>query len=270
MLGAIIGDIVGSRFEFNNTMDFYFDLFTEECDFTDDTICTIAIAEAAITNFDYKSKLLTWCRRFPRPMGGYGASFARWLQSADHSPYNSYGNGAAMRISPVAWRFDTLEDVLHHAELAASVTHNHPEGVRGAQAVAHAIFHLGKRHGKLSDLQNILLHYYPDWDYRTSTVGIFDETCQGIVPLCLFAVLHSKSFEDAIRVAVSAGGDSDTIGAIVGSIAEAYYGIPADFARKAIRYLTDPMQKVVRDFYSHCADIPKPDLTFNRYDNRLE
>ena len=146
MLGAIVGDIVGSRFEFNNTDQYDFELFTQESSYTDDTICTIAIADAinrrnARKDGDpcYAANLLRWCRKYPNPMGGYGGSFARWINSEQPQPYNSFGNGSAMRVAPVAWAFNSLEEVRREAERTASVTHNHPEGIKGAVAVAHAI-----------------------------------------------------------------------------------------------------------------------------------
>lgn len=147
MLGAIVGDIVGSRFEFNNTDQYDFELFTQESSYTDDTICTIAIADAinrrnARKDGDpcYAANLLRWCRKYPNPMGGYGGSFARWIHSEQPQPYNSFGNGSAMRVAPVAWAFNSLEEVRREAERTASVTHNHPEGIKGAVAVAHAIY----------------------------------------------------------------------------------------------------------------------------------
>lgn len=140
MLGAIIGDIVGSRFEFNNTDRYDFDMFTRESTFTDDTICTIAIADAISSGKSYQDSLLEWCRRYPNPKGAYGGSFARWIASDNPQPYNSFGNGSAMRVSPVALAFDTLKEVQEEAKKTALVTHNHPEGIKGAVAVAHAIY----------------------------------------------------------------------------------------------------------------------------------
>lgn len=142
MLGAIIGDIVGSRFEFNNTDNYNFELFTEESTFTDDTICTIAIADAINNGEHYEDTLLKWCRKYPNPKGAYGSSFARWIASDTPQPYNSFGNGSAMRVSPVAWFFDDLYRVKKEAEETAIVTHNHPEGIKGAVAIAHAIYYL--------------------------------------------------------------------------------------------------------------------------------
>lgn len=144
MLGAIIGDIAGSKYEFNNTFDYDFEMFGEGCDFTDDTIFTVAIADAILNGRSYQESLLDWCRRYPSPKGAYGGRFAGWIRSLDPQPYNSFGNGSAMRVSPVAWLFDDLSQVLEEAEKTALPTHNHPEGIKGAKAVAHAIWHFRK------------------------------------------------------------------------------------------------------------------------------
>ena len=136
MIGAIIGDIVGSRFEFNNTDDLNFELFTDECSFTDDSICTLAIAYALVSGISYEESLRFWCSSYPNPMGAYGGSFARWLASSNPKPYNSFGNGSAMRVSPVAWWFDNLDDVQREAEQTALPTHNHPEGIKGERGCA--------------------------------------------------------------------------------------------------------------------------------------
>ena len=140
MIGAIIGDIVGSRFEFNNTRDGNFALFSPECSFTDDTICTVAVADAILRGEDYRTSILRWCRKYPNPMGAYGASFALWLNSPDPQPYNSFGNGAAMRVSPVAYAFDTEQEVIRQAMETAKITHDHPDGIIGAMVIARAIY----------------------------------------------------------------------------------------------------------------------------------
>lgn len=250
MLGAIIGDIVGSRFEFNNTDKYNFKLFANGCSYTDDTICTVAVADAIISGKSYTDRLHHWCRMFPHPMGGYGGSFARWVASDDPQPYNSFGNGSAMRVSPVAWAFNDLDKILSEAEKTAIVTHNHPEGVKGAVAVAHAIYHLRTTHD-LAGLESVMNAYYPDFMSGSYTPGVFNETCQGTVPVCLKILISSSSFEDAIRNAISWGGDSDTIGAIVGSMAEAQWGIPRDIAMQALKMIAGNMVKVVNDFYSN-------------------
>lgn len=247
MIGAIIGDIVGSRFEFNNTDQYDFELFSDENSYTDDTICTVAIADAICTGSSYECKLLEWCRKYPNPMGSYGGSFARWIHSARPEPYHSFGNGSAMRVSPIAWAFDCLEDVLREAERTASVTHSHPEGIKGAVATAHAIYSQ-KRGFDPGELERVGNLYYPGFLNAVYTPGVFDETCQGSVPLCLKIVRSATSFEDAIRRAVSWGGDSDTLGAIVGSIAEAAFGIPEEIHQLALRYLPEEMRRVIAKF----------------------
>lgn len=248
MLGAIIGDIVGSRFEFNNTDNYNFELFTEESTFTDDTICTIAIADAITRGIGYKESLLEWCRKYPNPKGAYGGSFARWIASKDPQPYNSFGNGSAMRVSPVAFAFETLDEVREEARKTALVTHNHPEGIKGAVAIAHAIYYLRTTHD-LAGLEREMQQYYPCFMLGNYFSGVFDETCMGTVPLCLKLVLSSTSFEDAIRRAISWGGDSDTIGAIVGSMAEAMWDIPKDMWDEAFNRMPTEMLNVFGDFY---------------------
>lgn len=243
MLGAIIGDIAGSKYEFNNTFDYDFEMFGGGCDFTDDTICTVAIADAILNGRSYQESLLDWCRRYPSPKGAYGGRFAGWIHSLDPQPYNSFGNGSAMRVSPVAWLFDDLSQVLEEAEKTALPTHNHPEGIKGAKAVAHAIWYFRKsrfseeskdseyeetkrlknENAKASKDENetiqgfmsIARSYYEDFDTRVYPKGKFDETCMDAVPLSFYLLSQASSFEDAIRLAISHGGDSDTIGAIV-------------------------------------------------------
>lgn len=248
MLGAIIGDIVGSRFEFNNTHKTDFKLFHKDCSFTDDTICTVAIADAILRKCSYQESLLRWCRSYPNPMGGYGGRFAQWVASSNPQPYNSFGNGSAMRVSPVAWAFDNLDDVLAEAEKTALPTHNHPEGIKGAKAVAHAIWNF-RTGGTLGDYLSIINSYYPDFSPSLARIGKFDETAMGTVPLCLHVVTGASSYEDAIRNAIALGGDSDTIAAIVGSIAEARWGVPWHIGERAMNRLPESMQSVVRLFY---------------------
>lgn len=276
MLGAIIGDIAGSKYEFNNTFDYDFEMFGGGCDFTDDTICTVAIADAILNGRNYQESLLDWCHRYPSPKGAYGGRFAAWIRSLDPQPYNSFGNGSAMRVSPVAWLFDDLSQVLEEAEKTALPTHNHPEGIKGAKAVAHAIWYFRKskfseeskdseneetkglknENAKASKDENetiqgfmsIARSYYEDFDTRVYPKGKFDETCMDAVPLSFYLLSQASSFEDAIRLAISHGGDSDTIGAIVGSIAEARFGIPQEMKEKALSYLPDDMKDIWKQF----------------------
>jgi len=247
MIGAIIGDIVGSRFEFNNLKTQDFDLFTPECEFTDDTICTIAIADAILRGEKYGTSARRWCQKYPHPMGGYGGTFSYWIRSGSPKPYNSFGNGAAMRVSPVGFAFNSCADVMREATASAQFTHDHPEGIVGAVSTAMAILHL--RHGFGKDaVSSILTRYYND--SPGSPRGVFDETCQGTVPVAFRLFLDSTSFEDAIRITMRWGGDSDTLGAIVGALAEAHYGVPADIREAAMLYLPAEMQVVIHDFES--------------------
>ena len=276
MLGAIIGDIAGSKYEFNNTFDYDFEMFGGGCDFTDDTICTVAIADAILNGRNYQESLLDWCRRYPSPKGAYGGRFAAWIRSLDPQPYNSFGNGSAMRVSPVAWLFDDLSQVLEEAEKTALPTHNHPEGIKGAKAVAHAIWYFRKsrfsegskdseneetkglknekakaskdENETIQGFMSIARSYYEDFDTRVYPKGKFDETCMDAVPLSFYLLSQASSFEDAIRLAISHGGDSDTIGAIVGSIAEARFGIPQEMKEKALSYLPDDMKDIWKQF----------------------
>lgn len=247
MLGAIIGDIVGSRFEFNNTSEFDFELFTEECDFTDDTICTVAVADAILNGKTYRDATLEWCRRYPCPMGSYGGSFARWIRSSNPLPYGSFGNGSAMRVSPVGWFFSTREEVMEQAKRSAEITHNHPEGVKGAQAVALAVF-MGRGGVAKRDIIDEMRTFYPTFDEPRLGGNPFNETCQGTLPICLGIIERANNFEEAIRYAIAVGGDSDTIGAIVGAMAEAIWGVPEEIARTALTYLPRDIRRVYDDF----------------------
>lgn len=225
MLGAIAGDIIGSRFEFHNLKNEEFEFFTEESHFTDDTVLTCATAEAILQKTAYEEKYCEYLNRYPR--ASCGASFVRWGCGKQKQPYNSYGNGSAMRVSPVAYAFDTLELVLAEAKKSAEVTHNHPEGIKGAQAVAGAIF-LARTGATKEEIKSYIkgqFGYFLDFDLEElKKYYKYDITCQGTVPQAIFCFLISNHFEDAIRKAISIGGDSDTLGCITGSVAEAYYG----------------------------------------------
>lgn len=260
MLGAIIGDIVGSRWEFNPTNDYNFELFSDKNDFTDDTVCTIAVADAILNHKDYGNTLHDWCRRYPHPMGSYGGRFARWINEDNPKPYGSFGNGSAMRVCAVGWAFDNIESVLVNAELSAACTHNHPEGIKGAQTVALAI-HLALKMRNASagktithkDIIKMVIDPCVSFSgynlniRQEDVVNKFDETCQGTVPVALKIISQSSSFEDAIRRAVCLGADADTLGAIVGSIAEVIWPIPDEMQKKAISYLPQEMRKIVDD-----------------------
>ena len=251
MIGAIIGDIAGSTYEFCNTLDYNLDFFPRGCSFTDDSVCTIAVADAILKGVSYRDSLVYWCRKYPNPMGAYGCSFSRWIRSENPQPYGSYGNGAAMRVSPTGWAFSTDEKVADEAAKSAECTHSHPEGIKGAQAIALTIFNIRQEMWK-NPLEDARLHcrriYGDDYLERIPKEGEWNETCQGCVPLALHLFSQSSSFEDAVRKAVSYGGDSDTLGAIVGSLAEACYGVPTEIATKALSLLPTEMICVLSDF----------------------
>lgn len=264
MLGAIIGDIVGSRWEFNPTNDYNFELFSDMNDFTDDTVCTIAVGDALLHDSeDFGTYLHTWCRRYPHPKGGYGGRFAQWIVSDRPKPYGSWGNGSAMRVSPVAWAYTDSYDVLRLAELSAACTHNQEIGIKGAQAVALAIHDCLVMHQSYDQigpddimnhgLKRAINHFGRSIDFKLEDVqNHFDETCAGTVPVAFWIISQSHSFEDAIRRAVSLGADADTLGAIVGSIAEAIWGIPEWMKKKAISYLPEEMRAVLSAFCKKC------------------
>ena len=186
MLGAIIGDIAGSRFEFNPMNRYHFELFTKECDFTDDTICTVAVADAIMNEKNFSECVHEWCHRYPYPLGGYGGSFARWVHSDEPAPYKSYGNGAAMRVSPTAWLADSQEMALELAAKTAAITHNHPEDIKGAQTVALAIYNARQGMDVKAVLDNCVKFSGYNIDLELDDVqNKFDETCQGTVPVAL-------------------------------------------------------------------------------------
>ena len=255
MIGAIIGDIVGSRWEFNPTNDYNFEWLSDENDFTDDTICTIAIADALLKDRDYEESLLEWCRKYPHPKGGYGGRFGQWVRSYNPQPYYSFGNGSAMRVGPIGWWFDNREDILEEAKMSAVCTHNHREGIKGAQTVALAIFKaLSYRFQEAPmHIDEILSECVEFSGYdinmpKSSVKNKFDETCQGTVPVALKIISMSTCFEDAVRLAVSLGADADTLGAIVGGIAEAIWGIPSKMRRRFEDFLPEDLRSVVRQF----------------------
>ncbi len=249
MIGAIIGDIVGSTYEFHNTQNYDFELFPHGSSFTDDTVCTIAIADAILRGIPYRDSLIEWCRKYPHPKGAYGASFSRWIY--DPQPYDSFGNGAAMRVSPIGLTFSKSTEVLDEAKKSAECSHSHEEGIKGAKATALATWYLANHNWKdaKKEVQNMCIELYgEDYVSNLPKLGVWDETCQGCVPLALHLFSLSQSFEDAIRIAVSYGGDSDTLGAIVGGFAGAFYEIPEEIISKALSYLPDEMVEVIRKF----------------------
>ncbi|MEI7830724.1 MAG: ADP-ribosylglycohydrolase family protein [Prolixibacteraceae bacterium] len=255
MLGAIIGDIVGSRFEFTNHKSTEFELFHRDCQFTDDTICTIAVADWLCTTEPnpqrFADLLQQWCREYPNPMGGYGLKFKSWIREANPQPYGSFGNGSAMRIAPVGWAFNTVEETCMVAKQISEVTHNHPEGIKGAQAAAVAIFLARTGHSKQEIKQEITDRFGYNLN-RTcreiQPVYLYNETCQGTVPEAIIAFMDGTDFESSIRLAVSLGGDSDTLTCITGSIAEAFYRIPYEIEKSAMNYLPEKITNVLSLF----------------------
>lgn len=254
MLGAIIGDVVGSRWEFDPTNNYDFEWLSSENGFTDDTICTVAVADALLKGRTFGESIHDWCNRYPHPMGGYGGRFAGWVHSDNPQPYNSFGNGAAMRVSPVAYWYDDLDEVLDAAAGTALPSHNHDEGIKGAQTVALAIFKaLQYGQDAPEHIDEILADCVEFSGYdinirKEDVINRFDETCQGTVPVALWIIGKSDSFEDAVRKAVSLGADADTLGAIVGSIAEAIWGIPEDLKQDVMEFLTGEMREVINNF----------------------
>lgn len=251
MTGAIAGDIIGSVYEFDNIKTTDFPLFTNESDYTDDTIMTVAVADWLLNGGDLAKVMQRYGREYPYPTGGYGGRFSGWLREKDPLPYNSWGNGSAMRVSAVGWMFDSLEKTLEVAKETAIVTHNHPEGIKGAQATAAAIYLA--RTGKSK--QDIKLYIETTFSYDLGRTCDeirpfyrFNESCQGTVPEAIIAFLDSSDFENAIRLAVSLGGDSDTLACITGGIAEAFYGIPEDIERQVYDKLPGTFQKVIKEF----------------------
>ncbi|TNV68680.1 ADP-ribosylglycohydrolase family protein [Trichococcus shcherbakoviae] len=276
MLGAIIGDIVGSRFEWHNHKDKEFELFTEDCRMTDDSIMTLAVANALMEtekalesvakgqerNNEYYILLekmsIQYMQAFGRsyPDCGFSRAFFQWIISDDPQPYNSYGNGAAMRISPVAYVGRTQKEIQDLSETVTGVSHNHAEGLKGAEATATAIFMAGRCASKDEIKNRIADEYYP---LNFTLDGIrdsysFTTDCQATVPQAIVAFLESTSFEDAIRNAVSLGGDSDTLAAIAGAIAEAYYGIPEQIKERALSYFDVELLSVYEEWVRFIKD----------------
>jgi len=271
MYGAILGDIIGSPYEFDmgdKTKDF--PLFSKRSEFTDDSVMTVAVAEAFMdalcetaepSDDTIRENLICQMQRYGKhyPHAGYGARFSWWLTTKNPAPYNSFGNGSAMRVSSVAWLFNSIESVRHAARLSAEVTHNHPEGIKGAEATASAIYLARTGHSK----DEIRQYIEDEFDYvlnRTCDEIRPDyrhvESCMETVPEAITAFLEGENFEDVIRTAVSLGGDCDTLTAIAGSIAEGFYGIPKELKTECVNRLTDDLRSVLQRYndYLHEAD----------------
>ncbi len=260
MYGAILGDIVGSPYEFdcNNYKAKDFPLFGARSEFTDDTVMTLAVAEALLEtrgqdDAAVKAALVRHMQRLGRayPNCGYGLRFGRWLYADDPQPYHSYGNGSAMRVSPAAWLAGDMAEALHLARLTAEVTHDHPEGVKGAQAVTAAIFIARTGHGKADIKAYVEREFAYDLSRTCDEIRPtyrHVESCQETVPQAMTAFLESTDFEDALRTAVSLGGDSDTLAAITGSIAEAFYGVPEELKQECRARLTPELAEILQEW----------------------
>lgn len=255
MIGAIIGDIAGSIYEFNNIKTTDFPIISEDCFFTDDTVMTVAVAEALIKGGRNEAKtekeMVKSMKKYGKlfPDAGYGNRFSEWLASSDPKPYGSFGNGSAMRVSPVAWFFHSLEKVEKYAEISAKVTHDHEEGIKGAKATAAAIYLARNGRGKDYIKRYLELKYKYDFSKTLDEIRPtyeFDETCQGTVPVALQVFFEAESFEDTLRKAISMGGDSDTLAAIACSIAEGFYPVPSEFKELALAKLDKKLLSMLK------------------------
>lgn len=261
MLGSIIGDIVGSVYEFDNNRHKDFQpFFHPQCFFTDDTVCTIAVADCLINPGKGPAwTLKNWGRRYWH-IGGWGARFGNWLQSETYLPYGSYGNGAAMRVAPAALLAQTLRETINNAQWVTEVTHDHPEGLKGAEATAVAIFLAKQGCAPATIRTEIELRYGYDLSTPIDVIRQtyeFNETCQGTVPQALSCALSASNFESSIRNAISIGGDSDTIAAISGGLAEALFGIPVEIAIRGISFLPEEMVRILNKLYEY-SEQPCP------------
>lgn len=255
MLGALVGDIIGSTYETYNTKRMDFDLFEKKSSFTDDSVMTLAVAKWLMEDESHTIHYLIYCMQElgdQYPFAGYGARFVQWLSDENPQPYNSWGNGAGMRVSPVGLYARTLDEALALSALTASVSHNHPEGVKGAQAIATSVFLC--KHGKSK--QEIRKYVEKTFDYNLHrTIAEirprygFDISCQGSVPEAIIAFLEGNSFEEVIRLAISLGGDSDTIGAMAGAIAACCYEIPQSIIERCIAILTNDLKEIQTNFW---------------------
>jgi ADP-ribosylglycohydrolase len=250
ILGAISGDVIGSVYEFHNVKSKDFELFCPKTTFTDDSILTVATMDVLVNSGDYTKVYQSYGRRYPNR--GWGNKFHYWIYADKPRPYNSWGNGSAMRVSPVGWYFNSLEEVLEGAEKSAEVTHDHPEGIKGAQAAAAAVFLARTGKGKDEIKEYITNAFEYNLDRRADDIRedySFDESCEGTVPEAIIAFLESSGYEDAIRLAISLGGDSDTMACITGGIAEAFYGgTPAPIAERVVSLLPQGMVAVIEKF----------------------
>ena len=242
MIGAIAGDIVGSIYEFDNHRSKEFELFKSTSTFTDDTVLTVAVADAILEDDSYGNKIWDYANRYPDE--SYGGRFIKWMNSPNPEPYNSWGNGSAMRVSPIGFAFNSISKVLIEAEKSAKISHNHPEGIKGAQATALAIYLARQGTDKQTIKNEISKRFGYNLDRTVVEIRpfyIFNESCQETVPEAIISFLESNSFEDAIRTAVSLGGDTDTLTCITGGIAAAFYGIVPE------KIVTETKKRLPRD-----------------------
>lgn len=249
MLGAIAGDIIGSPYEARPVGSYRFPLFSPRSTFTDDTVLTVATADALMHGGDYAEAYRRYYRRYPH--AGYGGRFRQWAASPNAGPYGSFGNGSAMRVSPIGWAFDDLKAVLAEAERTAAVTHNHPEGIKGAQAVAAAVFLARTGESKAAIREAVAGRFGYDLDRTVEAIRPgygFDVSCQGSVPESLVAFLESEDYEGAVRRAIWLGGDADTMACIAGAVAEAFYGLPETIAAETRARLQTDLLQVVEAF----------------------
>ena len=270
MLGAIIGDMVGSIYEFDNIKTTSFPLFSERSTYTDDSIMTVAVAEWLLSDNEHSHEsleeiMVRYANKYPCPMGGYGGGFAQWLfrperlinyktgeKAGRRVPYNSWGNGSAMRVAAVGWKYDSPEETERVAAISAAITHDHPEGIKGAQATAAAIF-LARTGSTKEQIKDYIENRF-GYDLSVHTDEIrrvygWESSCQGTVPPAIRAFLDSDDYESAVRIAVSLGGDSDTLACITGGIAEAFYkDIPQEIIQKAVTCLSEPLLKILETF----------------------
>lgn len=256
MLGVIAGDIIGSWYEFHATKEKEFELFHPKSKFTDDTTLSMAIAKSILDDESYLDNVVDFGLRYFDV--GYGGSFKKWLKGDEHLPYNSWGNGSAMRVSPIAFAFDTEEKVLEEARKSAEITHNHPEGIKGAEATALAIFMARKGKSKEQIRERITTEFEYDLSRTVDEIRPtykFEVSCQKSVPESIICFLDSNSFEDCIRNCVSLGGDADTMAAIAGGIAEAYYGVPKEIEEKINEYLSDEFVEILKRFKNEFLNV---------------
>ena len=250
MFGAIIGDIIGSTYEFKNAGKYDFDPFPEGSFFTDDTVLTIAVADAILNKKHYGDTIIEYAINWPNR--GYGGMFMRWYHMENPQPYNSFGNGSAMRVSPVGWAFDTLEKTIEEAQKSAECTHNHPEGIKGAESVAAAMFLARTGHSKTGIKNFIQSRFHYDLSRTLAEIKPgykFNETCQETVPEAITCFLESENYEDAIRKAIWLGGDSDSLACITGGIAETFYReMPANWLNRAREILPSEFLEITDSF----------------------